>query len=186
VDESGTARDLQALRDAFVGRELGPPLGWDGVRAFEAACGAVLPDPYRSFAALVGNGCCSGPPAYGLVPLRSDPKDCPWTPADSTRLARPFPLTRPWIWEGGDAPPLAEVTFSTLGNGILFLGHDGCGSYWMLVVTGAHRGQVWNITDVGAQPFGRSFGYTTAAVGFAGWAVHWASGKDWYDAKGQL
>jgi len=31
-------------------------------------------------------------------------------------------------------------------------------------------------------PFGRSFGYTTAADGFAGWAAHWAAGKDWHDA----
>jgi hypothetical protein len=53
---------------------------------------------------------------------------------------------------------------------------------WTLVVAGTHRGHIWNLADVGAQPFGRSFGYTTAADGFAGWAGHWAAGKDWYDA----
>jgi len=50
--------------------------------------------------------------------------------------------------------------------------------YWPLVVTGTHRGQVWNVTDVGAQPFG----YTTADDGFVGWAAHWAAGKEWFDA----
>lgn len=53
-------------------------------------------------------------------------------------------------------------------DGALFLGDDGCGMYWALIVTGAQRGYVWNICDVGAQPFGRSFGHTTASDGFAG------------------
>ena len=46
-------------------------------------------------------------------------------------------------------------------DGALLLGDDGCAMYWPLVVTGTHRGQVWNVTDVGAQPFG----YTTADDG---------------------
>ena len=55
------------------------------------------------------------------------------------------------------------------------------GMYWTLVATGAHRGHIWNVTDAGAQPSGRSFGYTTATDGFAGWATHWAAGKEWFD-----
>jgi hypothetical protein len=44
-------------------------------------------------------------------------------------------------------------------------------------VTCAYRGHIWNVADVGAQPFGCSFGYTTAADGFAGWVAHWVAGK---------
>ena len=64
-------------------------------------------------------------------------------------------------------------------DGALLLGDDGCAMYWPLVVTGTHRGQVWNVTDAGAQPFG----YTTADDGFVGWAAHWAAGKEWFDAS---
>jgi hypothetical protein len=41
---------------------------------------------------------------------------------------------------------------------------------------------VWQLADVGAQPFGREFGYTTGASGFLGWVEHWHSGADWWDA----
>lgn len=182
MKETGTEPELETLRAAFEGRELGLPIGWPAVQAFEEAEGVTLPEPYRSFVALVGNGCRSGPPRYGLLPLVND-EDCHWAGASPGRLARPFPLRRTWIWEDDQPPPAPGVTLDMVSNGILLLGHDGCGMYWMLVVTGEHRGQVWNIADVGAQPFGRSFGYTTAGEGFAGWIAHWASGREWFDAK---
>ena len=80
--------DLQVLRAVFAGREAGPPAGWDGVQAFEQAAGVVLPEPYRSFAALIGDGCRAGPPSYGLVPLHQA-----WT---ATRTASPS-------WHGSPA-----------------------------------------------------------------------------------
>jgi hypothetical protein len=98
------------------------------------------------------------------------------------RLARPFPLTSAWIWEDAAPPPAPGITPDQAWDGALLLGDDGCGMYWMLVVTGIHRSHVWNVTDVGAQSFGRSFGYTTAADGLAGWVAHWVTGTDWYDA----
>jgi hypothetical protein len=62
------------------------------------------------------------------------------------------------------------------------LGTDGDSMYWVLVVTGEHRGHVWNIADGGAQPFGREFGYTTGDSGFLGWVRHWYSDAEWWDA----
>lgn len=50
------------------------------------------------------------------------------------------------------------------------------------MVTGVHRSQAWNIAQVGARPFGRSFGYTTAAA-FADWVAHWAAGNHWLDVR---
>jgi hypothetical protein len=174
--------DLEPLRAAFTGRGAGAPAGWDAIHAFEHAAGVVLPEPYRSFAALVGDGCLAGPPCYGLVPLRQAATRG-WGGGDGlARLARPFPLTSAWIWEDGEPPHEPGITRDQAWDGTLLLGHDGCDMYWTLVVAGAHRGHIWNVTDVGAQPFGRSFGYTTATDGFAGWATHWAAGKDWYDA----
>jgi hypothetical protein len=73
-------------------------------------------------------------------------------------------------------------------SGVLPLGTDGCGLHRVLVVSGAHRGHVWQLTDVGAAPFGREFGGTTAASGVAGWVRHRhgrarnGGGIDWFDA----
>jgi hypothetical protein len=67
-------------------------------------------------------------------------------------------------------------------HGSLVSGTDGCAMYWHLIVTGPHRGHVWQITEVGAQPFGAEFGYTIARSGFAGRVQHWVEGKDWFDA----
>lgn len=165
--------DLSALRAAFDGHDLGPPLGWAAVEAFEQTSGIVLPEPYRSFVATVGNGCADGPPLYGLV--RLDPAVVP------DRLARRFPLTAAWVWEDEpDADP--DRIDAVLRDGLLRLGHDGCGIDWALVVTGEHRGQVWQLTDVGAQPYGRPFGWTTAEPGFAGWVARWATTDSWFDA----
>ncbi|MBO0870002.1 MAG: hypothetical protein J2P15_15695, partial [Micromonosporaceae bacterium] len=76
-------------------------------------------------------------------------------------LARPFPLTEAWIWEDGDPPHTPGVSVEMVyEDGVLPLGTDGCGEYWVLIITGQHRGQIWNIADVGAGPFGRPFGKT--------------------------
>jgi hypothetical protein len=63
VPGSADKADLEPLRAAFAGRGAGAPAGRDAVRAFESAAGMVLPEPYRSFAALIGDGCPAGPPS---------------------------------------------------------------------------------------------------------------------------
>jgi len=42
-------------------------------------------------------------------------------------------------------------------------------------------GDVWQLTDGGAQPFGREFGYTSGASGFRGWVEHWFDRYNWWD-----
>jgi SMI1 / KNR4 family (SUKH-1) len=173
--------DLAALRAAFPAG--GPPLGWDAVRAFEAEHRIVLPEPYRSFVAEICDGSYTGPPDYGLEALDELPDD--WGDGRAERvLAEPFPLTEAWIWEDDPGPEeeLERVFTPIFDHGSIVLGTDGCGMYWHLIVTGPHRGHVWNITGEGASPFGAEFGHTTAGSGFAGWVRHWAAGKPWYDA----
>jgi hypothetical protein len=169
--------DLATLRAAF---RHGLPLGWEGVHAFEAEHGVVLPEPYRTFVAEIRDGSGSGPPSYGLLPLGQLPKG-PYRP--DRDLARPFPLTEPWVWEDDPRPyQELEVMLDPVYNqGSIVLGTDGCAMYWHLIVTGAHRGHVWNICDVGAQPFGAEFGHSTGRAGFAGWVEHWARGKWWWE-----
>lgn len=170
--------DLTTLRAVF---QRGLPLGWEEVHAFEAEQGVVLPEPYRTFVAEICNGSSLGPPSYGLMPLSLLPEG----PYRRVRdLAGAFPLTEPWPWEGErrsyeELEPLLDPVYN---QGSIVLGTDGCGMYWHLIVAGAHRGHVWNICDVGAQPFGAEFGCTTGQAGFAGWVRHWAGGKWWWDA----
>ncbi|MGI5238907.1 SMI1/KNR4 family protein [Dactylosporangium sp. CA-139066] len=176
--------DLAELRAAFMVDDAGASaLGWPGVHAFEAEHGIVLPEPYRTFVAEISDGSFSGPPEYGLLGVAEKPGD--WGDDRPAReLAAPYPLTGAWLWEEDSRPseeiePLLGPVFD---HGSIVLGTDGCGMYWHLIVTGPHRGHIWNISGEGAMPFGAEFGYTTGASGFLGWVRHWAAGQPWFDA----
>jgi hypothetical protein len=188
--DHATPAEIAALRAAFGVDDGGESaLGREAVRAFEAEHGVVLPEPYRTFVAEVTDGSYQGPPDYGLVPLADLPDD--WGDGRPVRdLSRPFPLTSAWLWEedededdGRSEEELAELQDAVFDHGSVVLGTDGCGMYWHLVVTGPHRGHIWNISGEGATPFGAEFGHTTAESGFAGWVAHWAAGKAWCDAS---
>jgi hypothetical protein len=181
--EQADPAELKALRAAFDVDDGGESaLGWEKVHAFEARHGIVLPEPYRSFVAEVTDGSYTGPPDHGLLGLGELPDD--WGgDAGERDLSRPFPLVEEWLWEDAEDEPDDSALDAVFNHGSLVLGTDGCGMYWHLVVTGPHRGQIWNITDVGAAPFGAEFGHTTAACGFAGWVAHWAESKPWFDQE---
>ncbi|MFJ4985755.1 SMI1/KNR4 family protein [Streptomyces sp. NPDC088732] len=182
--EQADPGELAALRAAFGVDDGGESaLGWEGVRAFEAAHGIVLPEPYRTFVAEETDGSSSGPPDHGLLPAAELPAD--WGSDGQDRdLGKPFPLTGAWLWEEDPAPSgdSDEMIHQVLNHGSVVLGTDGCAMNWHLVVTGPHRGHVWQVTDVGAAPFGAPFGFSTGEPGFAGWVRHWAADKPWFDA----
>ena len=170
------------LRRIYANEDVEPALGWPAVYAFEEANGVVLPEPYRTFVATVtAGGRHTGPPTYGLVPLGQLPDD--WPPRLQIDAAEPFPLDEAWIWEGSENERDDGISIvDVLTRGFVPLGTDGCGMDWVLVVTGSQRGHIWLLTDVGAEPFGREFGYTTGASGFLGWVEHWHSGAEWWNA----
>ncbi|MEZ0265337.1 MAG: SMI1/KNR4 family protein [Phycisphaerae bacterium] len=157
------------------GTRLGPAVLEDALTAFEARCGCTLPEGFRAFLRHVGNGGV-GPPAYGLLPLGGTPDDMgeqesrPWAELD--RVRRPFPFTRPWVWEEGD--PSDEGTREQVEDGTLHLGTDGCGQYWLLVVSGPERGAVWMLADVGITP-------TAPKRDFLQWFEDWLDGlREWW------
>ncbi|WP_460063785.1 SMI1/KNR4 family protein [Streptomyces sp. YKOK-I1] len=176
--------ELAALRAAFAVDDGGASaLGWEAVHAFEGEHGVVLPEPYRTFVAEISDGSYQGPPEYGLVGLAEVPSD--WGGGERRKPGLPFPLTEMWVWEDDDGPyddPEAVIE-QVHDHGSIVLGTDGCAMNWHLVVTGPHRGQIWQVTDVGALPFGAEFGHTTSAPGFSGWVAHWAAGKEWFDGE---
>ncbi|MFI2201148.1 SMI1/KNR4 family protein [Streptomyces sp. NPDC020192] len=176
-DDQVDPGELAALRAAFGVDDDGgaSALGWEGARAFEARHGVTLPEPYRSFVAEVTDGSAQGPPHYGLSGLARA--------AASQDPDKPFPLTKAWVWEEDDGPyeDPDTVIEQVAHHGSLVLGTDGCGMDWHLIVTGPHRGHIWQITGEGAVPFGAEFGCTSARPGFAGWVRHWADCKEWFD-----
>ncbi|MEW2555116.1 SMI1/KNR4 family protein [Streptomyces zhihengii] len=181
--------ELAVLREIFASRpEAVAPAGWEAVRLFEAGHGIVLPEPYRTFVAEVGDGLRAGPPYYGLLPFAQAPSD--WGAQRPERvLAEPFPLTATWMWEDGEEDEealsegeLEDRTDAVFDHGSLLLGTDGCGMYWHLIVTGPQRGHVWLIDEFGAIPFGTSSDTSPmpGTPGFAGWVTHWAQGRSWF------
>jgi hypothetical protein len=158
------------------GTRLAPAISEDAVVAFEARCGCPLPEGYRAFLRHVGNGGVC-PPSYGLLPLGETPNDMteeesgPW--AELQHVGRPFPFTRPWVWENGD--PSDEGTREQVDDGTLHLGTDGCAQYWLLVVSGPQRGNVWMLADVGITP-------TAPTRDFLQWFEDWLDGvREWWE-----
>ena len=63
---------------------------------------------------------------------------------------------------------------SRLRCGNLCLGHQGCGLFFVLVVTGPERGQVWSLGDGGIQPL-------APRCNFLEWYEYWLDGgDDWF------
>jgi hypothetical protein len=146
-----TDRILAKLRHRR--RSLNPVLSTEEVAAFESAHEIKLPDGYRDFLLMVGNGGI-GPPGYGIYRLGQVASDMSsqqqsfWR--DLPDILQPFPFTRPWVWENEETSD--EGTEDQVQHGSLCLGSDGCGLYWHLIITGPERGNVWAFADVGIGP----------------------------------
>ena len=144
-----------------------PCLSAADLEAFEQAHQVLLPPEYRFFLAHIGNG-GAGPPEYGLRPLGTG--ESWWT--DEQRAAwqhfrairRPFPFAQPWCWEDEAAPDPARL--AAVYDGSLYLGTDGCGIDWALMVTGPQRGYVWQFSEAGILP-------CQPAMTFCEWFSRW-------------
>jgi len=167
---AGPAADIEQIAEAIRrrGLRMNPCLLESEVVALENQWGITLPREYRDFVTRIGNGGI-GPPDYGLDPLGTGPRDDTfWNFPEnySERLRRPFRETSALLWEE-DVPD--NVT-----DGLLYLGNDGCGMYWTLVVTGAERGQVWQVSEGGVQPCAPN-------LTFFEWYEAWLDGNtDWW------
>lgn len=138
----------------------------DDVARWETQHGIVLPEGYRRFLLEVGNG-RDGPLAFGVLRLGNIPNDLD---AEQSRswaalcdIEKPFPFTEPWVWEGEEYDPAKHASAR---HGSLNLGSDGCGLYYLLIVTGAERGNMWIYCDVGVVPL-------EPRRDFLGWIEAW-------------
>ncbi len=156
------------------------------IARFEARHQIELPEAYRAFLLHIGNG-GDGPPEYGIPRLGEiATHKTRYTDAhlracyEEMRFVRePFPLVENWIWEGEtDADDAAISTAQCHGH--LYLGTEGCGLNWVLIVTGPERGFVWQIAGEGAQP-------TIPRRDFLTWYEDWLDGTEpdgWWDSEG--
>jgi hypothetical protein len=152
------------MREEPMTSKRNPPATEASVRRFEEVSGMKLPGEFRSFLVGVADGGDLGP-EYGLRALASEP---------SERLARPFPLTKEWVWEDEPPTPERDERIAATNDGVLDLGEEGCGASWVLVVTGACRGEVWLATGEGATP-------CRPRMRFDAWLQHrMASGSQWW------
>jgi hypothetical protein len=110
---------------------VGPTLSESELAAFESANRIRLPNDYRQFVAMIGNG--GAGPFYGLAPLN----------AYGRNLSQPFPVATVM-----DA--LADEDLERLPDdcdeypGILEVCHQGCGIHSYLVVNGLAHGMIWD------------------------------------------
>ena len=150
---------------------LEPVLTRAQVEAFEEHYGVTLPKGYRQFLLHIGNG-GNGPMAYGLEPLETLPdrklSHIYYQWPERSNITEVFPFTRRWIWENGETT--TEGTRDQVDNGRLFIGTDGCGADWYLIITGPERGSPWLIDGDGIEP-------TAPKRDFLQWYEDWLEGK---------
>jgi hypothetical protein len=172
---------IRRLRQKIIeaGKYLNPPLREAQLCAFEEAHGVRLPEAYRAFLLNVGNGGMDGPPFHGLESLRLSP----WKEGDRGRrywvdlpdLARPFPFEKEWYHEDEVLEAFSAESDQSLAeqlmHGCVMLGEDGCGSDWLLVVSGPCRGIVWYGCYIGVMP-------TVPQRDFLQWVEDWLDGTD--------
>ncbi len=101
----------------------GAPITEARLAAIEAEANVRLPDDYRGHLRALGDG--GAGPYHGLLPLDH--------PAQRALLPGVFPYS-------ASAPPPPDAS---PWQGVVGVGHLGCGYVALLVVTGPARGQVW-------------------------------------------
>jgi len=139
---------------------LNPPLTEAAILDFERQHAIRLPEDYRSFLTLAGNG--GAGPAYGLFKLGEMDDNfsyMEWQENDGFvgRLSKPFPYTQVWNDLEGmpeDETVLGEDEYETqmtqfehryyaAVDGAIPICHLGCALRQWLVVCGVEAGYIW-------------------------------------------
>ena len=117
---------------------LGPTLSESELAAFESTNRIRLPNDYRQFVAMIGNG--GAGPFYGLAPLDADGRD----------LSQPFPVATVMDALAEDLERLPDDCDEY--PGILEVCHQGCAFHSYLVVSGPAHGTIWNGRENSTRP----------------------------------
>lgn len=171
---------LERIRQAYQdkGLRLGAAAPLQTVKAFESKYGIRLPEEYRYFVLSLGNG-GDGPPFCGMFPLEEADHDDLGKMPEGYAPSQDFPLHEAWIWEGEENPdePLIEAVLSW---GFIYLGTDGCGMQNVLITSGPERGNIWMLSDVGAQPI---YFDQMRRYGFLDWLEAWLEERQLFQGE---
>ncbi|MET7362167.1 SMI1/KNR4 family protein [Streptomyces sp. NPDC005562] len=178
--------------------ELRPVLTEEQVDAVERQRGVRFPAEYRSFLLEVGAG--GAGPDYGLFPIEPpEPGEAATAPSSAPSSAPPFRPEATAEWEEHQAAEPYRSAYGdsaedderfraahaawderddelleSLADGALYVTHQGCAYYTLLVLTGPERGTMWQDVRAAAEgmiPF--RFLDSTNRVTFAQWYLHW-------------
>jgi len=129
--------------------QLNPPLPETDIQTFETRYGIRLPDDYRHFLSVIGNG--GAGPYYGILPLKA-----------TTEFCDP---SRPFQFRGKTRPrrQAVERWISDHEPGVLAIAERGCVQHSYLVVHGPNYGTVWNGLDA----------FQLAGASFSAWYTEW-------------
>lgn len=132
--------------------KFNPCVSGQQIIEFEQVNNIVLPKDYRDFLLRVGNG--GSGPAYGLLKLSEWNIELDIT--GDNFLSTPFPDTAKWnnerdfdmenddIYESEEFQRWEEEYFSNKHvTGSMRICHYGCAIYYLLVVSGTEKGNVW-------------------------------------------
>jgi len=154
---------------------LEPKLSEDEIVKFEQENKINLPDEYRQFLMHAYNG--GAGPFYGMLNLDSEENNKKYLPEEF-----PFDFNNPFsIFDLMDDAPEDddenEAFWDEINkqacSGIIFLAHEGCGMFSVLVVKGKEYGNVWFFdlaNDAGVFPLANSLG---KPMGFYEWYNIW-------------
>ncbi|MEU9111956.1 SMI1/KNR4 family protein [Streptomyces sp. NPDC048483] len=171
--------------------ELRPVLTEEQLRAAERWLGIELPDEYRMFLLEVGAG--GAGPGYGLFPIKPPEPDAPPSTGHCALPFRPeltaeldehqcYAEPQQADYPDDDAFTAAYAVWEArydelcgaLTEGTLCLSHRGCSYYFVLVVTGPHRGTVWeDVSSVGEGVVPIELRGKSGHVSFAEWYLDW-------------
>jgi SMI1 / KNR4 family (SUKH-1) len=175
---SSTAERITKIKNELDERRhswlMLPCLSEKEVTKFEQSFGVALPDEYRCFLMMIGNG---GPgPFYGLYPLdvaiSSDP--LPYMRnSENNELGQKLPpkILQTEFPSDDDFESVREKIAFGAAPGTLALAHYGCGTIERLVISGKAAGSMW--FDVSFD--GR--GIHDRGETFLDWYENWLAGK---------
>ncbi|WFL79023.1 SMI1/KNR4 family protein [Altererythrobacter arenosus] len=117
------------------------------VAAFEQAHGVTLPEDYRKFLIELGNG--GAGPGYGIFPLGEGEEE--QLPQELLQnLSTDFSLIDTWnesrlaVGRGdNDSIPDEDYYSCSVIAGAIEIATDGCALFYLLVVSGPGKGQIW-------------------------------------------
>lgn len=162
--EQARSRGLECFGSESHRFRLKPPASESELSAFEKEHGVLLPEDYRSFLKVGGNG--GAGPYYGIHPISRANDFGTWTEGEPRNdfLRLPCPLHPDFEsapdWEDG-------LDCESPYQGTLSLGTRGCTYAMRLIVTGPFRGRVVYIEEEGGPP------YVVRETDFLSWYERW-------------